>query len=634
MKHIWRHAVPCLAVFLILAPLALGQGFIRGLAPDWDQPPDYPDAFDPLNGPMLGDPFWNAWCAPTCGAMLAAHWEDAKGRAGLADGFADGNQFKIPPGYTGPAWGFGPAWHDYTADGNVPGLFGPHPQRGARPVEDFGFYMDTNGTGVMGIPHPGTYYRDVAAGLNLFFAAQGTGPGQPAANLTATTWGVHPSFGGWPVMQMAAFVKNEIDANRTVIAHFRHWNLMPAGPPASPGTGKEIHESQFDIEKYNFGPYIPGGGHEEVWNNYEGEEGLGHAVLVVGYLQTPTGSVTHFIVHDNWPSTGRNVQVPVIPNLVAITLVQQAGDFYVKGLAPDWNQPLDYPDAFDPKNGPMPGDIFWNAWCVPASAAMLVGHWEDVKGRAGLADKSADGNQFKLIPGYLGPPWGLGPAWHDYTADGNKPPNFGPHPQRGTRLVEDHGFYMDTNGKGVVGFPHVGTFYRDVAPGLNQFFAAKGKKPGQPACNLRAVTWGVHPFFGGLNVTQLADKLKFEVEGNRTAIAHFRHWNLVPNGPPANPGTGDEEKEPEFDIEKYSFGSFIPGGGHGEDWNGEEGDEGLGHAVLVVGYTQDVWGNVTDLIAHDNWPSTGRNVQVPVGNQLVAITIARGIFLVKPKAMK
>jgi hypothetical protein len=206
---------------------ASGQGnvFINGLAPDWEQPLDYPDPFDFL-GPVAGDMYWKAWCVPTAAAGLIGHWEDVKGRAGLADGSADGNQAK-PAGYGGPKWGAGPAWHDYVADG-WKGKMGPNPMRGARPVDDLGVYLDTNGY-ISTLFHGGTWYKDVAPGLNQFFAAQGTGPGQPAANLKATTKGIHPAFGSWNFMQMAAALKVEIDNNRTAIAHFRHWNLVPAG---------------------------------------------------------------------------------------------------------------------------------------------------------------------------------------------------------------------------------------------------------------------------------------------------------------------------------------------------------------------------------------------------------------------
>jgi hypothetical protein len=632
MMHSFTHSILVIGVLLLCAAPAAGQAgnfFIQGLAPDWDQPLDYPDpfGFDPT-GPFPGDLYWNAWCAPTAAACLIGHFEDANGRVALSDCSPDGNPFKIPPGYQGSPWARGARWHDYTADGWDKGP-GPNPLRGTRRIDDIGVYMDTGGH-ISGMFHGGTYYRDMAPGLNGFFAAKGNRFGQPAMKMVAVTWGLHPAFGGYAPHQLFNALKAEIDNNRTAVAHFRHWNLIPNGPPANPGTGDERDEEEFELEEYYFGSWTPGGGHEEEWNGDEGEEGLGHAVLVVGYTQDIAGVVTHFIVHDNWPSTGRNVQVPVSPELAAITFVDVARNFFVPGLAPDWEQPLDYPDPFDPLNGPVAGDPFWNAWCAPTAAACLIGHWADVRRRIPLGDGSPDGNQFLIPPGYMGPPWGAGPAWHDYTADGNIPGGMGPNPLRGFRAVEDLGYYMDTNGSGILGAPHPGTFYKDAAPGLNRFFTAKGKGAGQPAFLMKAFTRGVHPAFKAWPMPKLIQRIRYEVDSGRTAIAHFMHWNIVPAGPPAAPGTGYEVKEDEFDVEEYDFENYTSSGCHGEYWNAEEGEEGLGHAVLVVGYTQDIAENLTHLIVHDNWPVTGRNVKVPAGPNLAAVTFTEALLYMVP----
>ncbi len=311
-------------VFLFLVMLlgssvpALGQYYVRGLAPDWNQPLDYPDSFD-MRGPMAGDWYWDAWCAPAAASGLIGHWEDVRNRNGLSDGSADGNQ-SIPFGYRGPRWGMGPGWHDYCADGLSTG-WGGHPMRGFRPVDDLGVYLDTQGH-MSGIYHGGTYYKDMAPGLNAFFTAVGTGGAQPAQNMTAATWGIDPAFGGLPEQMLISLLKWEVDCNRTAIAHFRHWNLNPVGPPANPGTGNEIDEYEFEIEEYEFDDWTPYGMHDEEWNDVEGEDGMGHAVLVVGYMLDSMGALTHLLVHDNYPATARNVQVPVGPELVAITIVQ------------------------------------------------------------------------------------------------------------------------------------------------------------------------------------------------------------------------------------------------------------------------------------------------------------------------
>lgn len=294
--------------------------FIDGLAPDWNQPSDYPDFFD-ATGPAGPGPMgiWRAWCAPTCGAMLVGHWEDVLSRAGLADGSADGNQDRIPPGYLGPRWGAGPAWHDYCADGDsLAG--GPHLLRGSRNVEDLGFYMDTNGFGIFKVPHTGTYYKDMAPGLNFFFGAVGATGSLPARNLTATTLGVNPCFGGFSVKALADMLRFQVDNGRTAIAHFKHWNLDPV-VSAAPGTGGETEESEFDTAEYKFSDKSSKDIHDEEWNYDTDGYGLGHAVLVVGYAMDQLGNVTHVIVHDNWFATERNVMAPVGDELAAVTTV-------------------------------------------------------------------------------------------------------------------------------------------------------------------------------------------------------------------------------------------------------------------------------------------------------------------------
>jgi len=323
-----------------------------------------------------------------------------------------------------------------------------------------------------------------------------------------------------------------------------------------------------------------------------------------------------------------------LAGLLAAAAVQ-AGPVYVNGLVPNWEQPWYYPDPRVPPYdalGPGPdwapgANSPFDAWCVPTSTAMLTGHWEDVRGVL-VADGSADGNQG---PGnfYAGPAWGMGPAWHDYVADGTgASPNSGFAAQRGNRPVNDLAWYVDTNRAGdpLLGNPggiyaHKGTFYKDVAPGLSNYFVAQ-------ASVLAAQTSGVHPVFGGFNVPQLTNMLLAEVNANRTAIAHFSHWNIFGPQGPGN-GNGTEQSEYDFDVnpsEFYIWGDATPGGPFDEEWNGDESGEGLGHAVTMVGYWLDPEGLVTHLFVHDNSPNTIRNVAVPLVDQagnpmpLVAIT--------------
>lgn len=299
---------------------------------------------------------------------------------------------------------------------------------------------------------------------------------------------------------------------------------------------------------------------------------------------------------------------------------------YIQGMAPNWEQPYDYPDLFDgtgPGPWPGPGSAF-EAWCTPTSAAMLAGHWEDRIYRMGMADGFADGNQGVLF-GYSGIPWGGGPTWHDYCADGL---GIGVHPLRGTgaRAIEDIGWYLDTNNIGdpaLPNGPHTGTQLGDVAPGFSGYLQAVGTGVGQPAEGISVATFGVDPVFGAMPVLVMCQTVAMEIDRNRSVLGHFSYWNIIGPGGPGN-GNGTEVKEQDFGYSDYSWGTWNPNGPNGEKYNERTDYEGLGHTVLIVGYTMDDQGTVTHLIVHDNWPSTVRNVRIPVGPQLVAITVVGG----------
>lgn len=289
-------------------------------------------------------------------------------------------------------------------------------------------------------------------------------------------------------------------------------------------------------------------------------------------------------------------------------------DAWVSGLVPDWDQPYDYPDAFDvtgPGPDPNPGVVDpWNAWCTPTSGAMMMGHWADVKGVAGTGDASADGNQ--AIPGgYGGVGWGGGASWHDYTADAGRPPVMpGPPP-----VQTDIGWYMNTNGTGDANLlpgAHTGTYVGDTAAGLNNFLTHRGSVlAGNAATMYINVAADLGP---------VLNKVKTEIDANRTVLGHFKWWvNPQPVG--ANNSVGGEENELDFGYNDYEYaptGPDIPGD---EEYNFQDGEEGLGHTVAIVGYSDDGFGNVTHLITHDNWTLTGRNVRVQaIAPPLSAIT--------------
>lgn len=307
--------------------------------------------------------------------------------------------------------------------------------------------------------------------------------------------------------------------------------------------------------------------------------------------------------------------------LAALSPLAFGGNVYVGGLAPNWEQPYDYPDALPFDNsgpGPRQGPGPWDAWCTPTAAAMMMGHWADVKLVAGTGDASADGNQ-GVMNGYGGNKWNVGNGtWHDYTAHGqNGRPLPGPYPPA---AQTDIGWYMNTNNLGannlgfMGGVNHAGTYTANTAEGLNDFLTARGS----PLAGSAVTTY--RTYGAGNNLLALIATIKGEIDANRTVLGHFTWWVNPASGLPGpGNGSGTETGEAQFStstpvgFSHYNFPSSNPGGSPdgSEDWNNDTGPGQLGHTVTIVGYTTNA-GNLTDLIVHDNWPSTVRDVQVTV----------------------
>ncbi len=325
----WRHwhVLPVVlvgaAVLSAALPASAGNVYVQGLVPNWEQPYDYPDppgydAGGPGPRPLVPPRPWDAWCTPTASAMLMGHWADVLGVANTGDAFADGNQGKIPPGYLGTAWGAGPDWHDYCADGtNARPAPGPYPFPAPPTITDLGWYLNTNNLGAgnlltnPGVPHAGTFVGNTDQGINNFLADRAAPPA-----LVANTTYVGLGAGQTPLALVLAMIQGEIDANRTVLGHFKWW-VNPQVPGPGNGIGGENSEDDFEASGgfalYEFDTTNPGGGpNGEEWNGQDGAECLGHTVTLVGYTTNAAGALTHLIAHDNWPTTVRNVQVPIV----------------------------------------------------------------------------------------------------------------------------------------------------------------------------------------------------------------------------------------------------------------------------------------------------------------------------------
>lgn len=324
MKPILRLAV-CLLVLPWCSPLlAQGSTYVSGLVPDWNQPYAYPSAYDPSGpGPDPnpgGVSPWDAWCTPTSAAMLAGHWDDVHGVLPVAgDGIAEGNQ-QNPASRPGGAinWGVAPGWHDYTADGTAgrPAA-GMLPGGGWNPTTDIGWYMNTDDRGDQGLlinpggAHVGTFVGNCAEGLNNFFAGQQT-------PLAAQTTYLGLDIGGQTFAQIKLTIQTEINANRTLLGHFRWWVNPQSGvigggavPPWPANESQFNGTTQFGTYSFTSGvptnpSQIPG---DEQFNNYRGEEGLGHTVVIVAYTTDGLGAMDGLVAHDNWGSTVRDVKV-------------------------------------------------------------------------------------------------------------------------------------------------------------------------------------------------------------------------------------------------------------------------------------------------------------------------------------
>jgi len=190
-------------------------------------------------------------------------------------------------------------------------------------AEYLGYFMDTNNTGSParangnGLPAAkGTYAIDIGPGAWEFVRWDAANkfltppPALPAGKL-GYNWTMTPDFGlGFPAG--FPFYKTEIDAGRPLVVCFFYWN------PESVGINFTDLESGETIDVFKWGGTRSSSEDpEEQWNFEEGEGCIGHAVTGVGYILDwdPDGSgplpeEDYVIVHDNWPTTPRNVAIP------------------------------------------------------------------------------------------------------------------------------------------------------------------------------------------------------------------------------------------------------------------------------------------------------------------------------------
>ena len=200
---------------------------------------------------------------------------------------------------------------------------------------NLGIPYDPPAAGVMGgwfynnPPHAGTYLKDIHTGLENFLISRYFVPGgRWDTGTEGRAYAAGLNLAGGPAQFLAdpvnafAAVTSEIKRNHTLILCYLHWNIAAAATASLPATGTST-ESDFGGTYYQWGP-VPAPGttnaENEVWNLYDGDLGLGHAVTAVGYI--PQGDILDpgpalglgptdwVIVHDNWASTPRDVIIP------------------------------------------------------------------------------------------------------------------------------------------------------------------------------------------------------------------------------------------------------------------------------------------------------------------------------------
>jgi hypothetical protein len=196
------------------------------------------------------------------------------------------------------------------------------------------------------------------------------------------------------------------------------------------------------------------------------------------------------------------------------------------------------------------------------------------------------------------------------------------------------GYFMDTNDTGspdrVNGRTQpskTGTYVRDQFDGLIEYIrwdsshAFLTPPPNFPA-NKNGYNWSV-----GIDSLNAFSLVQSEIDSGRPVKIDFLFWNPVRTGAfVIEPTTGDT-------VHVYKWGQPIPNstenneGAPNEEWNFEDGSQGIGHAVTGVGYIGN-WnpgcaglpsGNY--VIVHDNWPTTPEKVAVSWAHWNMTITL-------------
>jgi len=229
---------------------------------------------------------------------------------------------------------------------------------------------------------------------------------------------------------------------------------------------------------------------------------------------------------------------------------------------PDWHQPCLIGAPNGPNNAPPPvpaNGAKYLAWCVPSAAADVMGWWRDVKGSNNIADANiyASGTLIAWNP-LAAPP--SPKDWQDDSADASSVPTQG----GGARANGlDLGWYLNTNDQGDQTLPsagggetYSGTKYADIQQGLTKYLTAAGY-------NANQVVHAASGYQAGWAT------IMTEINAGRPLIGHFSHGGIT------QAGAGSP---------MWEWITGTPTDNQtGADWS-EDGPNGLGHAMTIVGY--------------------------------------------------
>jgi hypothetical protein len=296
-------SVPRIATFQVIYTTI---NMIPGV-PDINQPPTPLITPDPSN-----------FCAPTSSANITLFWDNVVGHS---------NALGVNAGLVGE-----------TA------------------AEYIGWFMDTNDqgnplarNGDVYPPAKGTYILDQDSMLTHYIRWDTLYQYPNAPTLPSGKKGYDWNFTS-DYSQGFSFYETEIDAGRPVKVDFTHWNIAFSGSIYVDLLTQDtayIYNWGFPvINSLAVNPEAP----PEEWNLEEGLDNIGHAVTGVGYVIH--GQTNHAVVHDNWPSTHKNVAVPwtywkasMAMDPISAPIKNKDAPLIIK----EFNLAQNYPNPFNPR---------------------------------------------------------------------------------------------------------------------------------------------------------------------------------------------------------------------------------------------------------------------------------------------